>query len=155
MIIYIKLPFGDTHGHFGELMKKIILVMLVVTSFSTTVIAAINTNSSCPDLAGTYQTADGATFSMASAQQADGTVVIGYGNDVWIADGKFRDSHTGTLNPQSCPSQIICQNKLLIRSYTCYGIKSTEVYSLINGNIKVIGNGMGMNGTYIYTRIGN
>ena len=116
--------------------------------------AAIDSHSTCPDLAGTFKTPDGATFTMTSQQERDGTVVFSYDRDTWVADGQPRDSHTGTLNPQECPSIITCQNKTLTRSYTCFGFKSVEFYSLDNnGNIHVFGQGMGLNGNIVYTRI--
>ena len=69
-------------------------------------------------MAGTYKADDGATFSITSTQQDDGTAIFGYDRySTWIADGKDRDSHTGTLNPQQCPSQIVCKDKVLIVKY--------------------------------------
>lgn len=116
--------------------------------------AAIPSENACPDLAGTYKTPDGATFKMTSNLEQDGAVVFGYDGDTWVADGQPRDSHTGALNPQSCPSIITCQNKILTRSYTCYGRKSVEIYSLDqNSNIDVSGHGMGLNGNLVYTRV--
>jgi hypothetical protein len=115
--------------------------------------AALGPGNACPDLAGTYKTPDGATFTFTSRQDSDGTAIFGYDGDTWIADGTPRDSHTGAPNPQSCPSIITCANQVLNRSYNCFGSESVEIYSMDgHGNIDVSGRGMGLNGNLVYTR---
>ncbi|MGZ3749023.1 MAG: hypothetical protein ACXWRE_16130 [Pseudobdellovibrionaceae bacterium] len=131
-------------------------ISLTLIAGSSISFAALGPNNSCPDLAGTYKTEDGATFSMTSKESSDGIASFGYDRDTWVADGQERDSHNGSLNPQECPSRIKCNNKILVRTYTCSGFGSVEKYKLDNkGNIEVEGTGMGLNGKHLYTRISN